>query len=360
MNRSSSHRDSRRRLSGICLSAALGAALLTLLPSVAAAAEERPVRRVLLLADKPGDLFVERIKAEIEGLGLAVVVRAPSGPLEEAARSQHAIAAIRPLPARNGVEVWMADETSGRSLLRQVVVDESPNGPDQNLIALQTVELLRTSLFPKTPEIPPRNPPISPPPPQAETAAATVAGPGMASAPAVTEPVAKMGAQAGVGTLLSLGGPGPELQVWLSLHRFFGRRLGLAADIALPVVRSTLDGPEGKAKIGTAMAGLAFLARLRASPTAWFLNAGLGAAVLRVGVDGEAVPTLRSSATSVLTGAGYARVDGGYAPSDRVRLGLRLLGGASLDRVHLRFAGNDAGSWGRAFAAAAIFAELDW
>jgi hypothetical protein len=28
--------------------------------------------------------------------------------------------------------------------------------------------------------------------------------------------------------------------------------------------------------------------------------------------------------------------------------------------VHLRFAGNDAGSWGRAFAAAALFAEVDW
>ncbi len=364
MNRSSSHHDARRRLSGICLSAALGAALLTLPSAVAASAttavEERPARRVLLLADKPGDLFVERIKAEIEGLGLTVVVRAPSGPLEEDARSQQAIAAIRPLPARNGVEVWMADETSGRSLLRQVIIDESPDGPDQSLIALQTAELLRTSLFPKTPETHTQNPPASPPSPAAESPTAAPAGPRATSATAETARTAEMGAQAGVGTLLSPGGPGPELHIWLSLHRFFGRRFGLAADIALPVVRSTLDGPEGRAKIGTAMAGLAFLSRLRLPPTSWFLNAGLGAAILHVGVDGEAVQTLMSSSTGVLTGAGYARVDGGYAPADWLRLGLHVLGGVSLDRVHFQFAGNDAGVWGRAFAAAALFAELDW
>ena len=65
------------------------------------------------------------------------------------------MAAIRILPSRNGVEVWMADEASGRSLLRQAIVDETPGGPNQDVIALQTAELLRTGLFPETPG-PPR------------------------------------------------------------------------------------------------------------------------------------------------------------------------------------------------------------
>jgi len=169
-----------------------------------------------------------------------------------------------------------------------------------------------------------------------------------------------MGVQAGLGALLSPGGAGPALHIWLSLHRFFSRRFGLAADVSFPVVRATLDGPEGAAKIGTAMAGLAVLARLRSAPSEWFLNAGLGGAVLRVGVDGEAAPTLTSSSARVLTGASYARVEGGYAPTDWLRLGAQLLGGAAFERVHLRFAGNDAGSWGRPFAAAAIFAEVVW
>jgi hypothetical protein len=104
---------------------------------------------VLLLTDKPGDPFIDRIRAEVAGLGLAVLVRESAGPLEDEARAEHAVAAIRVLPSHKGVEVWMADETSGRSLLRQLIVDERPGGPDQGLIALQTAELLRTSLFPK-------------------------------------------------------------------------------------------------------------------------------------------------------------------------------------------------------------------
>jgi hypothetical protein len=358
MNRSIFHRAACRILARICLAMALGTTLLTL-PSGMAAAEEQPAGRVLLLADKPADPFVERIKGEIAGLGLSVVTRAPSGPIEETARGQHVIAAIRVLPARNGVEIWMADETSGRSLLRQVVIDERPEGPDQNLIALQTAELLRTSLLDKPAEMSPKTAPAIPPPP-AEIPTVPIVGPPTISAPAVTTPVANMGAQAGLGALLSPGGTGPELQLWLSLYRLFGRRVGLALDLSLPVVRSTLDGPEGTARMGCTMAGLALLVRLHSAPSAWFLTSGLGAGALRVTADGEARPTLTSFSTHVLTGAGYARVEGGYAPVDWLRLGGQVLGGVAFDRVHLRFAGNDAGSWGRPFAVAAIFAEAAW
>ena len=353
MNRSLSYRDAGRVLARICLSAAL----LALASGMAFADVERLSRRVLLVADRLGDPFVERIKAELVGLGMAVVIRAPSGPLEDDARGQHAISAIRILPARNGVEVWMADETSGRSLLRQVVIDERPEGPDQNLIALQTAELLRTSLFPRTPAAQSQS---TGPAPPAEIATAPASSGGTAAAPFTATSAAATGAQAGLGALLSPGGAGPALQLWLSLHHFFGRRLGLAADFALPIVRAALDGPEGTAKIGCAMAGLALLARVRSAPTGWFLTGGLGVAVLRLSIEGEARPTLTSSSSSALTGATYARADGGYAPADWLRLGARVQGGAALDRLHLRFAGNDAGSWGRVFAAAALFAEVGW
>ena len=88
--------------------------------------------------------------------------------------------------------------------------------------------------------------------------------------------------------------------------------------------------------------------------------AGYAPGARRIRVDGEAAPTLTSDSTSVLTGAGTLRVEGGYAPTDWLHLGAHVLGGVAFDRVHLRFAGNDAGSWGRAFAAAAIFAEVTW
>ena len=95
----------------------------------------------LLLVDSPGDPFMDRIRAEVVSLGLEGVVRAPQGSIEARARAEHAVAAIRILPSRNGVEVWMADAASGRSLLRQVIVDETPRGPNQDVVALQTAEL---------------------------------------------------------------------------------------------------------------------------------------------------------------------------------------------------------------------------
>jgi len=144
------------------------------------------------------------------------------------------------------------------------------------------------------------------------------------------------------------------------VHHFFGHHFGLAADVSLPVVGSALDGPEGTAKIGCTMAGLAVLARVHSVPSAWFLSAGLGAAALRLSVDGEARPTLTSNSTSLFTGAGYARIEGGYAPTYWLRLGAHGMGGAAFNRVHFHFAGNDAGSWGRTFAAAALFAEIAW
>ena len=358
MNRSLSEGNARRCLMTTILFATLGAAV-AIVPAVGRAAEDGSTKRVLLLSDKPGDLFIERIKAEIMGVGLGVLTRPPSGPFEEDARAQHAIAAIRLLPARNGVEVWMADATSGRSLLRQIIIDERPEGPDQGLIALQTAELLRTSLFPKTPETHGQPQTTTPAPPLEKTATA-VAGRLTTAAPAGSVPSANMGVQAGVGALLSPGGSGPAMQLWLSLHRFFGRRLGLAVDLSLPAIRATLQGPEGKAKISTLLAGLTLLARLHTGPSEWFLNAGLGAAVVRVGIQGEGTASLTSSSSNVVTGAAYARVDGGYAPTGWLRLGAHVTGGGAFNQLHLNFAGNDAGTWGHAFATATLFAELDW
>src|SRR5262245_61545358 len=100
-----------------------------------AMADDNSGRRVLL-GEPDHDPFLERVGAEIAGLGFSLLRADSNGPLEAAARAAQAVAAIRVLPSRKGVEVWMADATSGRSLLRQVVVDESPSGPDQDLIAL--------------------------------------------------------------------------------------------------------------------------------------------------------------------------------------------------------------------------------
>ena len=308
------------------------------------AMEEPLHRRVLLLADKATDPFMGRIKAEIASLGLEVVTRTPTGPIEADARAEHAIAAIRMLPSRKGVEVWMADETSGRSLLRQVIVDETPGGPDQNLVALQTVELLRTSFFPKSAAPPPPSPAqppavlveqAAPAPPSGSTNAALV----------------------GLGFLYSVGGASPAWQAWLGYQRLWNRHFGVALDLSAPIHRGTLSGPEGSADVGAIIAGAEFLARSGSEHL--FVTTGLGAGFAAVLATGHS-SQLNGTSSTACTGLGYLRVNLGWRPAGWLGLGLSGLAGTTAGRVHIRFAGNAAGDWGVPLFAAALFGEIEW
>ena len=309
----------------------------------------QPNRRILLVVDKPNDPFVERISAELTALGFLVVAKEPAHPLETEARDVHAAAAVRLLPSRKGVEIWMADETSGRSLLRQVVVDESPGGPNQNLVALQTAELLRTSIFPKPDNIRPASAPLvkatNPPaePPAQKPASST-----------------ESGAQAGFGFLYSPGGAGSALQLWLSLHHRLGKHLGLALDFDGPVHHATLSALEGGAEVKTYLAGGEVFARFATEGSRVFLMTSLGLAIVRVSAKGQPNPPLVGTSAAVFSGAGFARVNAGWQASRWLGLGVSALAGATPDRVTIRFAGNDAGKWGWPFLAAFVFVEADW
>src|SRR3954470_11649278 len=127
--------------------AGLGALVALRVLSPASIANAQPATRVLLVVDQGDDPFAERIRAELAALGLGVLTLEPwrtgeSVPsLEAVARREQVAAAVRTVPSRKGVEVWLADQSTGRPLLRQLVIDESPGGPNQGLVALQTVEL---------------------------------------------------------------------------------------------------------------------------------------------------------------------------------------------------------------------------
>jgi len=332
-------------------------------------------RLVLLIAERADDPFLERIRAELVTLGFVIQQRANDTPLEQAARDTHAVAAIRILPSRLGVEVWMADQTSGRSLLRQVIVDESAGGPNQSLIALQTAELLRTSLLSASvsEEAIPASPPPAPPPPTSPSAAAQAASPPMPATPAQERPAAASpnpsapvelestaGLQAALGALYSPGGATSALQLWLSLERSLNPSMALALDLSAPLSAGSLSGPEGSTRVGTYLAGAVFLLQGRSKAPRFFFNAGLGLAVLRIALDGEANAPLVNNSSSVITAATYLRSDVALELAPWLRLGARATLGASLDRVEVRFAGNDAGSWGRPFAGAFFLAEVPW
>ena len=335
-------------VAGLCLAPAKARSA-----TVTGATSEAPGRRVLLLTDKPGDPFIDRIRAEVAGLGLAVLVRESAGPLEDEARAEHAVAAIRVLPSHNGVEVWMADETSGRSLLRQLIVDERPGGPDQGLIALQTAELLRTSLFPKQP-----NPSAQPAAPATPPATQPVASANVAAA-AVPSRVTETGLQAGFGSLYSRGGAGPAMQGWVSLHQFWSQRLGVALNFSFPIVGSSISAIEGSSRVGTYLGGIEFLARSQPQHS-YYLNAGIAASVAWIVSHGQdARSPLKDASSSAMVGAAYLRAGAGWSGSF-YKIGVLGLAGGTLERVAIRFAGNDAASWGWPFVAAFLTAEIDW
>jgi hypothetical protein len=298
-------------------------------------------RRVLLLTDSPGDPLMERIRAEVVSLGMEVVVRRAEGPIDARARAEHAAAAIRMLPTHNGVEVWTADETSGRPLLRQAVVDDKPGGPDGKLIALQTAEVLRTSLFPH-------------PPPEPTTVIVQVApAPSRATESSVA---------AGVGLLYGAGGAGPAWQAWLSFQHLWTEHLGGALDVSLPIHRGTMSGPEGTADVGAVTAGVQILARF-ASERRFFANAGVGAAfaaVLATGHPTTDIAPLVGASTTAYTGLAYARAALGWKAFRWLAVGVSGVAGSTVAPVRIGFAGNDAGSWGVPLVGVALFGQADW
>lgn len=311
-------------------------------------------RRVLLLAEKMGDPFINRIKAEVASLGIDVIVHPPVGSLEADARAEHASAAIRMLSSRKGVEVWMADETSGRSLLRQVIVDETPTGPDQNLIALQTAELLRTSFFPKSqePQAPQPPPPAPPSPPQ----------PPASSAPERATGVS--GVQAGLGVLHGAGGASSSLQAWLSLQRRWGDHFGIALDLSGPLSRGSLSGPEGRADVGAILIGAEAFLRLPTEKERFALTAGLGGALTMLTATGH--PSKQGAGQLLVhsrvdyTGAAYLHLQGQWRPVAWLGLGAMGLLGTTIKPVKIEFAENEAGTWGVPFVGGLLLAQVDW
>lgn len=323
---------------------------------------------VLLISERADDPFLERIKAELVAMGFATVVRRNDVALERAAREVNAVAAIRVLPSRQGVEVWMADRTSGRSLLRQVIVDENPSGPNQSVVALQTAELLRTSLIQQPSTAPARGPAPTPPSDDSPATSGRSAPSPSTLEPEKNQPPAtklatpppSAGLQAALGALYSPGGADAALQLWLSLQRSFSKNVALAIDLSAPLLTASLTSPEGTTRIGSYLAGVAFLLQTRSESGFVFVNGGVGVGAARLSFSGEANPPLLGRSGGVTSATAYVRSDLGVELLPWLRLGARGTAGATSQKMNLTLAGNDGGSWGRIYAGAFFLAEVPW
>ena len=219
---------------------------------------------------------------------------------------------------------------------------------NENLIALQTAELLRTGLFPRTTA--PASHPADAPPVIVATAPPAASGD--------SEVVSSLG------LLYGGGDAGSAWQAALAVQHFWNDRFGFAVSLSAPVHRGTMSGPEGTADVGAVIVGPEALARFEAARGRLFMTTGLGAALVAVLATGhpreQASAQLVSSSSTAYTGLGYARITLGWKLSRWLEAGVNVGAGATIARVQVRFAGSGAGEWGMPVLGAALFAGAAW
>jgi len=333
------------------LALTLAAAVVSRFETAASAAEPR--LRVVIVIDESDDPFAERIRAEVSALGFEVVTvepwrtGEPVESLDAAGRANQAAAAIRMVASRKGVEVWVANQPTGRSLLRQLVVDEQPGAPNEGLVALQTAELLRTTLLSRSdlPPAPPRGPPATNRPEIA--------------APAAPPPPPSGAVQAATGALYSPGAGNVAWQVWVTVSHVVRRPFGVALDVSGPARPSTITGPEGAATVGAWLAGASLYVDYEPG-SGPYGRVALGGAAIHLTADGSAADPLVPSSQSATAGAVYARADGGFELAWWLRLGVRGVAGVIPGGITVQFAGNDTGIWGRPFLGGMALADVAW
>jgi len=342
------------------------ASLCVFLPMVSfplAAAHARGEPRIVLVAPAKDEGIAVRIRAELEALHFEVLDAEEAGPparepLEEAARKSDAVAAVRIVPSSAGVEVWIVDRMTGKTVLREIVAEQEPPHGDSATIALRVMELLRASLMELDA---PRPPPgeVAPPavireilaPRRAET-------PRAASVPG-RRPFLTL--ELGPSMLMSPGGIGPSGLLHTSLHiQRPSERIGLSTFVSIPVVPANLAGPEGVATARFGLLGVGLRGSFAPHGAAWNANVGAGLSAVVLHFEGRPERPYAGASETLFTLAPYLRVGLGYAVTPHLRLRADVLTGVTVQRPVVEFVGRVAATWGLPFVSPSLGAELSW
>ena len=253
------------------------------------------------------------------------------------------------IASRKGVEVWIADQPTGRSLMRQLIVDERPS-PNEGLVALQTAELLRTTLLsrsdvppkaPPPPSVPSEKPPgVAPPPPSSRRRPPS--GNIQAGGGRAVQPRRRSGAA--VWLTVGLAGAARSASRWTSARRW-----------ARPA------SPDRKAPPmcapGSPVSPV-FVRRER--PDRPLCERGGGAALVHLTADATANPLLVAKPTARPRPPIYARVDGGLEATGWLRVGYAASPGSC--RWAYRFASRETRRpiWGRPFLSGLLVVDFSW
>jgi hypothetical protein len=323
-----------------------------------ASADDAPPRgpATIAIVCDAADPFGVHVLAELEALGFHGVILAPDAAtasrvsLENAARSAGAIAAIRAVPSERGVEVWIADRVTGKTVLRELASDGRQDR-DASL-ALRVVELLRASLLEITlPKPPPGEVPA--PPEVRETLA-------LAPAPIAPPPAPTLRFSIAPAALLSPGGVGAGGSLDLGLAWMPSEHVGLSAFAAIPFSDAHVAPPGGSVDLKVVLAGggVRFLFTTRASR--WAPTADVGLMGVSIHSDGATTSGTRARTDAKAAAAPFARLGLAFAVTPNFRVRADALTGVIAQGVSIHFAGTEVATWGRPFFLLGAGADFGW
>ncbi len=370
---------------------------LVLSASLARAQEPSEAPRILLLVDDQAEALKVRLQAELAALGFLVVVAdepmlvTSRENLELAARKADAVAALRVRPSTRGVEVWVTDRVTGKTVLREVVLSDasSSHAEQAALVSVGAVELLRASLLEVESKLPSRGE-IETPAAMRALARDTLAG---AQLPAVSTPVptpvpapippaflprpatavlgpspespvwvrrlpgpplgfahpsaiSRWWISGGVGALVSSGaGASPNVLLgvsWLPVEHF-----DVGLDFVLPTWPSFVDDGQDQSAVRVSLFGLGADVVFLERTSTFNAQLGVGVAAAWLNLDGTTVPPNIGRAANLVTALPYLRARAHYRTSPATRLVLDTRVGVAWPRPVIRFAGREVASWGR-------------
>ena len=310
---------------------------------------------VAIVTAEPNASLTRRVRAELQGLGVDVIVIKPPdegspsrAPLEQAARSVGAVAAVRLIASTEGkVEVWVADRVTGKAVVREL--DQSGSGASDAAVAIGSVELLRASLM----ELHSGEPPHGDAPANEKIRSLALPGPADTG-------LARMGLSAGAGAELGIRGLGPSADayvgVWLRVASRFGTVFVGHTSLSPAHVLTAAGAVDVRSQLFGAMATYAFAG----ASSAWTPGMSLGVAAAHVSSTGTAAAPYvsASEATWSVAPLGGASLAWSFARGLRLRGdGLAVL---ALPPVRVSTPTRDAGWWGAPAVIVSLGVEVLW
>lgn len=318
-----------------------------------------PIIVVLSAAD---DRFGLRLQAELVALGFDAVLAPPDtasatgpasvGSVEQVARSRRAIAAIRAVSSEHGVEVWIADRVTGKTVVRDVTSPSDASDRDAAL-ALAAVDLLRASLL----EVAlPKAPLGDVPAPPELSQRLSLPAPG--SLEPRSPPTLRVSLAPGV--LWSPGGMGPAGSLDVGLAWIPTAHVGAAAFVSLPLSRPSVSGRGGAADLSVLLGGVGMRFVLTPPESRWSPSADAGVMVTSMESRGAASPGYLAKQVSATLAAPYLRAGLALAVTPMLRVRADVLFGFVVPGVSVQLAKREVAAFGLPILLSTLGADFGW